>query len=242
MELSAVPLLDIVYEDGDFLVVNKPSGLVCHPTKQGPFSSLIGRLRLYLGPQSEPHFINRLDRETSGLVVVAKCQIQAVRLRRIWETRSVRKEYIAIVHGHVTADNGLIEAPLGNDENSRVVIKDCVRSDGAKAQTEFRVEKRFVRDATCFTLMRVFPYTGRKHQIRIHLSHYGHPIIGDKIYGGDEDLYLALVEDRLTDIQRKTLILPNHALHAAGLEFPWGDTNLTFNARPASWFSEFCSE
>jgi 23S rRNA pseudouridine1911/1915/1917 synthase len=90
-----------------------------------------------------------------------------------------------------------------------------------------------------FSLLRLLPRTGRKHQIRIHLSHIGHPIVGDKIYGGDVDLYLALVEGRLTDEQRARLILPNHALHASALRFEWRGRAVEFRCEPEKWFTEF---
>jgi 23S rRNA pseudouridine1911/1915/1917 synthase len=285
--------------------------LVCHPTKGDAFSSLISRARLYLKPsapwrgeaerrrlnlQPSTHLVNRLDRETSGVVIIAKNSETAGELGKIWETRAVQKEYLAIVHGHVRDGHGLIDAPLGKDERSRVAIKDCVRSDGAPSQTEYWVECCFNRPrprqskseddgrgrerggvcsefrlqaatpsnlnhtvlpsagtsedqplgapmlgegGSTFSLLRLIPRTGRKHQIRIHLAHLGHPIVGDKLYGGDEDLYLALVENRLTDEQRARLILPHHALHARAVRFTWRDRPVEFSCAPESWFSGF---
>lgn len=232
--------------------MHKPADLVCHPTKGDEFSSLISRARIFLERQQSlfaPHLIHRLDRETSGLVLIAKNPEAARELGKVWETRNVQKEYLAIVHGHVAADSGLIDAPLGKDLHSIVAIKDCVRSDGAAAQTEFSVEKRFERrlgqpasiPPSPFSLLRLLPRTGRKHQIRLHLAHLGHPLVGDKIYGGDEDLYLALVEGRLTDEQRRRLILPHHALHAGRLEFEWRGQKYEFQAPPEPWFTEFHS-
>jgi 23S rRNA pseudouridine1911/1915/1917 synthase len=232
-------LFAIIHEDAELLVINKPADLVCHPSKNGDLSSLIGRVRLHLGADSSPHLVNRLDRETSGITIVAKTAEAARGLGKLWQTRSVHKEYLAIVHGHVADDSGLIDAPLGKDQHSKVAIKDSVRPDGAASQTGYEVLRRFTRTAAPFTLLRVLPHTGRKHQIRIHLAHLGHPILGDKIYGGDEDAYLALVEDRLTAEQRTVLIVPNHALHAKAVRFHWRGKPVEFACEPAAWFAEF---
>ena len=260
-------LFQIIHEDPELLVINKPAGLVCHPTKTDEYSSLISRVRLYLGKDAHPHLVNRLDRETSGVVIVAKRDEAARDLRRLWESREVQKEYLAIAHGHVREEHGVIDAPLGKDEHSRVAIKDCVRPDGLPSQTEFYVQLRFIRNGftrwgetpgacvasaartlhaptlprstTEFTLLRVRPLTGRKHQIRIHLAHLGHPIIGDKLYGGDEDLYLALVEDRLTAEQRQRLMLPHQALHAQSVRFQWRGQPVEFRCEPEPYFAEF---
>jgi 23S rRNA pseudouridine1911/1915/1917 synthase len=233
-------LFPVIHEDDDLLVINKPAGLVCHPTKTDEYSSLISRVRLYLGKDKTAHLVNRLDRETSGITLIAKSDDAAREIRQLWENRSVDKEYLAIVHGHVREEKGLIDAPLGKDESSRVAVKDCVRADGLPSQTEFTVVKRFSRAEGDFTLLRIRLLTGRKHQIRIHLAHLGHSIVGDKIYGADEDMYLALVENRLTDEHRRRLIFPNQALHAWRLHFSWRSREREFRCEPEKVFTAFC--
>src|SRR5262245_15158732 len=164
---------EILHEDPELLVINKPAGLVCHPTKGDEYSSLISRVRLYLGPDSAPHMINRLDRETSGIVIVARHLDSAVYLRQLWESREVDKEYLAIVHGRPPMGHTIIQAPLGKDRSSAVARKDAVVAHGTSAETHMSFIKALSRS---LSLVRVSILTGRKHQIRIHLAHMGHPI------------------------------------------------------------------
>jgi 23S rRNA pseudouridine1911/1915/1917 synthase len=240
-------LLSILYEDADVLALNKPAGLVCHPTKGAPCSSLVGRLRLHLGlsgggtsqAATSLHLIHRLDRETSGVVLAAKNSKTAGELGRLVEKRLVEKEYLAIVHGRMLEEGGTIDAPLGKDLQSAVAIKDCVRADGLPARTEFRVVVRFLREGRPYSLVSARPLTGRKHQIRLHLAHLGHPVVGDKIYGGNERIYLDFVNGRLSPEQERELILPCHALHAAALCFSWRGRDWKFEAEPEPWFTRF---
>ena len=234
-------LFDVVSEDDEFLVINKPAGLVCHPTKGDVYSSLISRARLYLGGEAEPHMINRLDRETSGIVMVAKTAEANSELRKLWESRVVRKEYLSIVHGEVRGSR-VIDAPIGPDESSAVKIKDRVREDGAASRTQIFSIRTFRYDGRDFSLLRIVLFTGRKHQIRIHLNYAGHPIVGDKLYGGDEQLYLAFVKSELTDAQRARLITENQCLHASRVSFKWFGQVRTYSAAPEKWFSAFDGE
>lgn len=236
-DAPTAPLFPILYEDDHLLVVNKPADLVCHPTKAGPRSSLIARVRTHLGSE-EGRLVNRLDRETSGVVLIAKGAVVAGELGRL-VAGLARKTYWAIVHGHLPDTELRIVAPLGKDVNSPVAIKDCVRDDGAAAETRVRVMRTFVRDDAPFSLAEVTPMTGRKHQIRIHLAHAGFPIVGDKLYGDDEQRYLRLVEGRLTDEDRRALLITSHALHARALAFDWRGRSWKFEAEPGDEFLAF---
>ena len=231
-----VSLFEILHEDADLLVLRKPAGLVCHPTKGDEFSSLVSRVRIHLG--FEPHMIHRLDRETGGVMVFAKTDEAGAELRALWAAGLVTKEYVALVRGRMPLGEGAIDAPLGREVSSSVAIKDCVRPDGAAARTRWRCERHFEREKEVYSWVRVWLDTGRKHQIRIHLSHLGYPILGDKLYGGDERIYLDFVVGNLSEAQRRFLQVPFHALHAERLWFPWKGSELGFVAAPEPWFSD----
>lgn len=222
----------ILFEDDVLLVLNKPAGLVCHPTRGDENSSLIGRVRRHLG-NTEGRLVNRLDRETSGVVLVAKGAEPAGELGKRFGTSAVTKTYWAIVHGHAPRAPFTIDAPTGKDVASPVVIKDCVRPDGAAARTSVRLLRTFDRLGAPFSALELRPETGRKHQIRIHLAHIGHPIVGDKIYGGDETRYLRFVSRSMTPEDLAALMVTNHALHARALSFEWRGRTWSFEAEPS---------
>ena len=172
-------------------------------------------------------------------MLIAKQDTVARALRRAWESRNVRKIYFAIVHGHIKEEGGKISEPLGRDLDSHVAIKDCVRPDGLAAETSFRLLRHFERDQRPFSYLQVEPHSGRKHQIRIHLAHIGYPIVGDKIYGGNEESYLAFVEGRLSTEQKQRLILTCHALHARSVCWIRMERSIEFWCDPGEAFKEF---
>lgn len=231
--------LKVLHEDADLLVVHKPAGLVCHPTKGDAGSSLIGRVRLHLGLDAEPQMVHRLDRETSGVMVFGKSDAASAELRRLWLAGLVTKEYLAIVHGHPAQAEGIHDGALGPHPASAVSIRDAVRPDGAWARTRWRVEQRIQRVEGDFALVRVWMDSGRKHQIRIHLSDLGHPLVGDKIYGWDERFYLDFVQRRLGPADKARLLLPNQALHAFRLWLPWAGREEGFESPPEPLFRAF---
>jgi len=212
----------ILHEDEQLLVVDKPGDVVCHPSKAGPWSSLVGALREYTGLPTV-HLVFRLDRETSGVVVLAKDPRTAARLQGAMQERKIGKEYLAVLAGRLAGEVRVCQ-PLGDDVTTPVFIKSAVVAvgEGQPATTIFHPLAGSADGA--FTLVRVIPETGRKHQIRAHAQWLGHPLVGDKIYGPDARLYLDFIDNGWTPALAERLLLPRQALHCGRIDL-----------RPAGW-------
>ncbi len=175
--------LDVVYEDDDLAVINKPKGMVVHPAPGNPSGTLVNAL-LYrfrtlsgAGGEIRPGIVHRIDRLTSGLLVVAKNDAAHEALARQFSAHTAHREYLCLVHGNLKEDSGTVDAPIGRHKTDRKRM--AVTEDGRRAVTHWRVLERFGTE----TLLDVRLETGRTHQIRVHMAYIKHPILGDEVYG-----------------------------------------------------------
>ncbi|MBI3208162.1 MAG: RNA pseudouridine synthase [Candidatus Solibacter usitatus] len=212
----------IIHKDNEILAVNKPPHVLCHPSKHGPWSSLIGACRELLGAE-RLHMPSRLDRETSGVVVLVRNAALASKLQNAMLRRRVRKVYHAILTGELESSI-TVEQPIGKHASSAILVRRGVNAEGQSAKTEFHP----LTGIDGFTLARVIPHTGRLHQIRVHANWMGHSVVGDKIYGPDENHFLEFLRDGWTAHLEASLLLNHHALHAS----EWECDGYRFQAGP----------
>jgi 23S rRNA pseudouridine1911/1915/1917 synthase len=207
-EIRPEPIpLNVVYEDDDLIVIDKPAGLVVHPAPGHPSGTLANALiahapEINIAGTNRPGIVHRLDKDTSGLIVAAKSDRGRTSLVSQWESRRVKKDYVALASGSIVEDEASIDAPIGRDPKNRQRM--AVVRGGRAAVTRFRVQERFDEA----TLLDVEIETGRTHQIRVHLAFIGHPVVGDRLYGQKDSAGLTV--DR-------------QFLHASGLEFQLPD-------------------
>ncbi|HLL72350.1 MAG TPA: RluA family pseudouridine synthase [Pyrinomonadaceae bacterium] len=219
--------LDILYEDDSLVVLNKPAGLVVHPAAGVPSGTLANALAFHFQKLSahagrlRPGIVHRLDRDTSGLMVVAKSESAHENLADQFRAREVFKSYVALAHGRVREESGRIEEPLARDPRNRTRM--AVVRGGRPALSLYRVRRPFER----YTMLDVEIKTGRTHQIRVHLAHLKHPVVGDKVYNGGRDTTVADVR-----VRAAIRAMGRQFLHAEQLGFRHPQTGeaLKFNA------------
>ena len=225
VEIKPEPIpLDIVYEDDELLVVNKPAGMVVHPGHGNYSGTLVNALAYYLGREPDPEhddermglLVHRIDKDTSGLLVVAKTDAAQIELARQFFHHTIERRYWALVWGNIAEDSGTIDAPIGRDPNDRLRFRVCNdETQGKHAVTHFRVLERL----GYVTLVECVLETGRTHQIRVHMNHIGHPLFNDARYGGDRILKGTLYTKYKQFIDNCFALCPRQALHAKTLGF-----------------------
>jgi 23S rRNA pseudouridine1911/1915/1917 synthase len=213
--------LQVLYRDECALAVDKPPLLPVHPSGRHLQGTLIQRLHALMGTdqlarEQRPRLCHRLDRETSGIVLVGLDPWSHAKIMRQFERRQVEKEYLAVVRGRPADDGGRISLPLGPARGSKIGLKIMVDPErGIDAATEWRVVERF----RWVTLVACKLLTGRQHQIRVHMQSIGHPLVGDKLYGPSEMLFQRAADGTLSERDRELLELERHALHSHRLSF-----------------------
>lgn len=180
--------LDIVFEDEDILIVNKPKGILVHPTGKDMKGTLANGLLYYnksianVGEALRPGIVHRLDRDTSGILIIAKNQKSYNELIKQFKAREVKREYIALVHGQLSIKEATINAPIGRDPSNRTKMT-VIYENSKEAITDYRVLEEFRN----YSLLELSLQTGRTHQIRVHMAHLGHPVVGDRVYSNKSD-------------------------------------------------------
>ncbi len=208
----------VLHEDPRCLAFDKPAGLLMHPVGRQFTWGLINLAREAF-PGEDLHLAHRLDRETSGVCVVARDAEANRHLKAAFKARETEKTYLAIVRGEPSFDETLVDAHIGDDEASPIRLKRCVHPDGQSARTRVRV----VRRCGAISLLACVPETGRTHQIRVHLDHLGHPVLGDKVYGQPPEVFLRLYAGEPLGELAAGLGHARHCLHAAALRIPHPD-------------------
>ncbi len=218
--------LEVLYEDREVLAVDKPPMLAVHPSGRHLADTLIQRVhQRYKDDVQEgsltPRLCHRLDRETSGIVLIGKHPRTHSLVMAQFEKREVHKDYLAVVKGEPEEEAGTIDYALSPAHSSRIRLKMAASAEGLPSRTDWQVLERFVG----YTLVRCRLHTGRQHQIRVHLAAIGHPLVGDKLYGPDESLFERAIDDQLSPGDLRLLELPRHALHNHRLIFRTPDGN-----------------